>query len=449
MKIGVFGTGYVGLVTAACLSDVGHYVIAMDKDADKIHQLQQGQIPFFEPGLHELVVHNQNHKRLQFVTDASKVALSSDLVFVAVGTPYSDQGEADISALWDIIHVMEQLIASSSSPQKLSLIIKSTVPIGTCELIQDHFNRSLSPVHVVEVISNPEFLKEGSAVMDFLKPDRVIVGCHSKEAKELMISLYTPFVRSGKPILMMSRTSAELTKYASNSFLAMKISFINLISTFCENVGGADIEDVRKGMMTDSRIGSQFLYAGCGYGGSCFSKDVQALSASGKKLGISEQSLTFLNAIEWVNETQKGLLFEKLKQHLSDNLKDKKIAIWGLSFKPMTDDVRQAPSLVTISLLLQEQAILCAYDPVVKEASLKQMLTANDKFNRLQIVGDPYQAVLDADALLIHTEWHEFRHPDFTRLKILMKTPLVIDGRNLFEPEVMKKNGFKYVCIGR
>jgi UDPglucose 6-dehydrogenase len=431
MKISVLGTGYVGLVTGACLSDTGNQVSCIDVDQEKVARLQRGELPIFEPGLEEIVARNTRAKRLSFVTEGRDALQKSDVIFIAVGTPQAEDGSSDLRYVFSAA----ETVCGAVNDETL-LVLKSTVPVGTSAKVAEIVERAKAPVHVV---SNPEFLKEGTAIHDFLRPERVVVGTGVQRAREIMADLYAPFVRSGNPILYMSNESAEMSKYASNAFLAMKISFINELAMLAEKVG-ANIHEVRKALVTDSRIGGQFLYPGCGYGGSCFPKDVLALIDVGKTHGME---LDFFKAVHAINERQKRVLFDKMKSRFNGDFRGKTIAVWGLAFKPMTDDMREAPSVTLINSLLAEGVRVQAYDPVAQQEA-KRIFA-----DRIKLHNDPYEAAKGADALAILTEWNEFRTPDFPTLKKSLTQPVIFDGRDLYNPESLQREGFVYHCIGR
>ena len=431
MNIAVLGTGYVGLVAGTCFAENGNDVYCVDIDETKIRALSQGQIPFYEPGLEDLIKRNCKNQRLKFTTHSTEAIQASKIIFIAVGTPPSEDGSSDLKyvlqAAKTIAHIMNE---------HKYIVLKSTVPLGTSQKVSTLIRQHSS--YPFDIISNPEFLKEGNAVEDFLKPERVVIGAENPETIQIMKELYSPFVRSGNPILVMDNMSAELSKYACNSFLATKISFINEIANLCESVG-ANIEHVRHAMITDSRIGTKFLYPGTGYGGSCFPKDVQALMASSEQI---QKKLKILEAVEAVNHRQKEVLFTKLFKHFEGSLEGKEIAIWGLSFKPNTDDMREAPAVSVIKKLLENKAKVRVYDPVAME-NAKQIFE-----NQIEYCEECYACLKHADALLILTEWNEFRKPDFSKMKMLMKQPIIFDGRNLFDPQELKKQGFYYEGIG-
>ncbi|MBT7694211.1 MAG: UDP-glucose/GDP-mannose dehydrogenase family protein [Gemmatimonadales bacterium] len=432
MKIAVIGSGYVGLVAGACLAETGNDVICADIDEDKIAGLNQGKIPIYEPGLEPLILSNLAAGRLQFTTDVAAGVVASDIIFIAVGTPADEDGSADLK------HVLAvaRTIGEAMEAEKI-VITKSTVPVGTAKLVRDEIEANTK--HPVHVCSNPEFLKEGAAIDDFMKPDRVVLGVDSEYAGEVLSDLYAPFVRSGAAIFLMDVPSAEITKYAANAMLATRISFMNSIAQLCD-LAGADVNSVRKGIGSDSRIGPSFLYPGVGYGGSCFPKDVKALAKTMADLGADA---AILGAVEAVNSGQKQILLRAVTDRIGEELTGKSIAVWGLAFKPNTDDMRYAPSLVTISGLLDRGARVIAHDPVAEKE-------ARHHFgDRVEYVGNNYDALDGVDALVIHTEWHPYRRPDFDRMMAAMNRPLILDGRNLYNPAHMKDRGFEYVCIGR
>ena len=432
MKIAVIGSGYVGLVAGACLAETGNDVICADIDEDKIAGLNQGKIPIYEPGLEPLILSNLAAGRLQFTTDVAAGVVASDIIFIAVGTPADEDGSADLK------HVLAvaRTIGEAMEAEKI-VITKSTVPVGTAKLVRDEIEANTK--HPVHVCSNPEFLKEGAAIDDFMKPDRVVLGVDSEYAGEVLSDLYAPFVRSGAAIFLMDVPSAEITKYAANAMLATRISFMNSIAQLCD-LAGADVNSVRKGIGSDSRIGPSFLYPGVGYGGSCFPKDVKALAKTMADLGADA---SILDAVEAVNSGQKQILLRAVTDRIGEELTGKSIAVWGLAFKPNTDDMREAPSLVTIAGLLDRGARVIAHDPVAEKE-------ARHHFgDRVEYVGNNYDALDGVDALVIHTEWHPYRRPDFDRMMAAMNRPLILDGRNLYDPAHMKERGFEYVCIGR
>jgi UDPglucose 6-dehydrogenase len=431
MKVCVIGTGYVGLVAGVCFADAGHQVTCVDKDPRKIDMLNKKQVPIYEPGLGELLENVISKERIQFTTDISSAVKSNEIIFIAVGTPEKDDGNADMGPTFSVV----QSICEAANNKKY-VVLKSTVPIGTSQDVKNYFRENCQ--YPICVINNPEFLKEGAALDDFLKPDRVVIGCDSEEARKIMGELYEPFVRNGKPVIYMDNTSAEMTKYAANSFLSVKISFINEMARLADLVG-ADIDAVRKGFTSDARINPAFFYPGVGFGGSCFPKDVQALIQTGIKNNLDMQIVR--SALE-VNQRQKYYLVETAQKHFKD-LKGKKIAFWGLSFKPKTDDVREAPALYMIERLYELGAQVVAYDPVGGKNAKAEL---GDKF---ELSNNMYDALKGADALFVVTEWSEFRAPDLEIIKSNIKQPNIFDGRNIFNPVKMKQMGFNYYCIGR
>lgn len=439
MNIAVVGTGYVGLVTGTCLSETGNNVICVDIDADKVARLQAGQIPIFEPGLDVLFQRNIKEGRLHFTTNLEEAIQNTTLIFLALPTPPGGDGSADLSF---VLGVAEQL-GKIMKDYKV-IINKSTVPVGTAE--KTHAAIAKNATVEFDVVSNPEFLREGVAVDDFMKPDRVVVGTTSERARKLMEELYRPFVRQGNPIYFMDERSSEMTKYAANSYLATRISFMNELANLCEKTG-ADVETVRMGMGSDARIGKRFLFPGIGYGGSCFPKDVQALA---KTSDDNDYEFKILKAVMHVNEKQKHVLVEKIINYYGSDLSGKKIAIWGLAFKPNTDDIREAPALYIIEDLLNAGAEIIAYDPE-GIPNVKQYFSTlpEDKKVRLHFVEKNYDALKDADFLAILTEWTEFRTPDFAKVKSMLKDAVIFDGRNLYDLETMKNEGFYYNSIGR
>ena len=431
MKITVVGTGYVGLVAGACLAESGNDVVCIDKDDAKVRALRRGKMPFYEPGLEELVRRNRLERRLTFNATLPKAVRDSSVIFVAVGTPPDEDGSADVRQVLTVARD----IARAMNGYKV-VVDKSTVPVGTSARVREVIRRETT--HPFSVVSNPEFLKQGAAVEDFMKPDRVVIGVEDPRAEELMREVYDPFTRTGAPIMVMDCASAELTKYAANGMLASRISFMNEVANVCELVG-ADVDQIRRAIGADRRIGSSFLFPGIGYGGSCFPKDVQALIQFAAK---KNYEFKMLRAVESVNAFQKTRLFSKMRAHFG-GLKGKVVAVWGLAFKPKTDDMREAPSVALINALLAAGAKVQAYDP---EASR----VAKGLFgSRVSLVSGGYDALNGADCVAIVTEWNEFRRPDFTRMRKLMRTPVIFDGRNLFTPEQMKQHGFAYYSIGR
>src|SRR6266550_7856011 len=432
MKVAVVGTGYVGLVVGACLAEAGNDVIGADLDEAKIAGLSANRLPIYEPGLEPLVVRNRRDGRLQFTTDVAGAIEHSDIVFIAVGTPPDEDGSADLR---HVLAVARAIGEHMNCPK--IVITKSTVPVGTAARVRAEIARHTQlPFHVC---SNPEFLKEGAAVEDFMKPDRVVIGVDSPEAAQVLEELYAPFVRTGNPLIFMDIPSAEMTKYAANAMLATRISFMNQIARLCEAVG-ADVTLVRKGIGTDRRIGSAFLFPGPGYGGSCFPKDVKALLRAGVEQGVP---LDVLEAVEAANERQKRVLFEKLRRHFDGRLSGAGVAVWGLAFKAETDDVRESPALVLVEELLRAGARVRVHDPAAQETARRVL------GDRVTYAGHAYEALDGAHALAIVTEWLEYRNPDFERIKRLLARPLIVDGRNLYDPERLARLGFTYDSIGR
>jgi UDPglucose 6-dehydrogenase len=431
LKISVAGTGYVGLVVGACLAENGNTVVCVDSDAAKVAGLERGEIPIYEPGLAEMIPRNVAAERLTFSTDLPAAIRASDIVFVAVGTPQDEDGSADLT---HVLAVAETIGKEMNGPK--IVVTKSTVPVGTAARVREVIAELTR--HPVAVVSNPEFLKEGTAVDDFLKPDRVIIGTDDPGVEAVMRTLYEPFVRTGNPILVMDHASAELTKYAANAMLATRISFMNEIANLCGRVG-ADVQLVRRGIGTDSRIGSSFLFPGVGYGGSCFPKDVKALLRIGNDTGCP---LEVVAAADRANDTQKGILLSRIEAHLG-SLADKVVGVWGLAFKPRTDDMREAPALTLIEGLLSRGAAVQVYDPKAMPVA-RRMLDG-----RVKLCRRGYDAVEGADALAVVTEWNEFREPDFGRIKSLMRHPSIFDGRNIYNPTYLREQGFYYEGIGR
>jgi len=432
MKICVVGTGYVGLVTGTCLAETGNDVTCVDCDRQKIDMLCRGAIPIYEPGLAELVRRNLAAGRLQFTSDLGSAAAASRLIFLAVGTPPADDGSVDLSAVWSVVDQLTPRLAPDAI-----VVLKSTVPVGTNRAVAARLAELTG--RPCDVASNPEFLKEGTAVDDFMKPDRVVVGARREEVFEVLADLYQPYLRTDKPLLRMSPESAEMTKYAANALLSTKISFINEIANICQRTG-ADINEVRRGIGHDSRIGFAFLFPGVGYGGSCFPKDVRALAAVARQHGIQPR---ILDAVHEVNVRQKMILVEQMQEHFGGQLAGKTIAVWGLSFKPGTDDIREAPSLVLIDALLAAGAMVRVYDP-------EAMTNVRRIYGERLSYGQGRDDVLaGADALAIVTEWKQFVHPDFHRMRRLMRTPVIFDGRNLYSPARIKEAGFTYYSVGR
>lgn len=436
MKIAVVGTGYVGLVTGTCFSETGNNVTCVDIDKSKVDKLNAGKITIYEPGLEKIFLRNQKEGRLHFTTSLADAVKEARIVFLALPTPPGENGSADLKYILGVAADLGKLLAANDYKV---IVDKSTVPVGTAEKVKTAILNNGAPEFSFDVVSNPEFLREGVAVDDFMKPDRVVIGTTSEKATKLMNDLYAPFVRQGNPIIFMDEKSAELTKYAANSFLAVKISFMNEIAQLCERLG-ADVDMVRRGIGSDSRIGKRFLFPGIGYGGSCFPKDVQALVMSSDEV---KYDFKILNAVMDVNVAQKLHLLPKIKAYFGGNLKGKKIALWGLAFKPNTDDIREAPALNIIDVLVDEGAVVTAFDPEAME-NVKQLI--RDKINYSE---NQYDALKGADALVIATEWNEFRTPDFDQVLALLKNKVIFDGRNLFELEQMKDLGFHYESVGR
>jgi UDPglucose 6-dehydrogenase len=436
MKIAIVGSGYVGLVTGTCFSEVGIHVTCVDINQQKIENLKIGIVPIYEPGLEEMLLRNLKKGRLEFTTDLTDALVDAQALFIAVGTPPSEDGSADLQYVLAVARD-----CGKKMQNHIVVVTKSTVPVGTADKVKAAIQEELDKRGLsipFDVASNPEFLKEGAAIDDFLKPDRIVVGLESERAEEIMKSLYKPFTLNGHPIIFMDITSAEMTKYAANSMLATKISFMNDIANLCEIVG-ADINMVRKGIGSDARIGNKFIYPGIGYGGSCFPKDVQALIRTAHDY---HYDLRVLKAVEAVNYDQKLVLFHKIMDYFKGDIKGKIIAVWGLSFKPQTDDMREAPSVVIINKLLEAGAIVRAYDPVATQEA-KHYLGES-----ITYIDDQYKVLIDADCLALITEWPEFKFPNFRMIKKLLNISAIFDGRNIYDPIEMKNNGFDYFCIG-
>ncbi len=433
MKITVVGTGYVGLVSGTCFAETGNEVICVDVDANKVKQLQNGEIPIYEPGLQLIFERNTKQGRLSFTTNLRSAVEHAEVIFLALPTPPGEDGSADLSYILGVAKDLSSIISSYKV-----IVDKSTVPVGTSKKVAEALSENLSE-ELYDVVSNPEFLREGVAVNDFLKPDRVVIGTSSEKAKKVMSRLYEPFVRQGNPVIFMDERSAEMTKYAANSYLATRITFMNEIANLCERVG-ANVDMVRKGMGSDTRIGRRFLFPGVGYGGSCFPKDVQALHKTSSE---NDYDFRILNSVMQVNEDQKEILVHKIKSKLGKDLSGKTIAIWGLAFKPNTDDIREAPALLIINRLLEAGASIKAFDP---EAMTNMEHLFGDK---IEYAKDQYEALIDADALAIVTEWAVFRTPSYDVMKELMNTPIIFDGRNVYDVEEMQLKGFDYDSIGR
>ena len=437
MKIAIVGTGYVGLVTGTCFAEMGVEVFCVDIDRQKIENLRNGVVPIYEPGLEEMVIRNHEVGRLHFTTDLTEVLDQVEIVFSAVGTPPDEDGSADLKYVLDVARTIGRAMN-----KYLLVVTKSTVPVGTARRIRQTIADELDRRGVTidfDIASNPEFLKEGAAVKDFMHPDRIVVGVESDRARRLMEKLYHPFMLNNFRIIYMDIPSAEMTKYAANAMLATRISFMNDMANLCEIIG-ADVNMVRKGIGADTRIGSSFLYAGCGYGGSCFPKDVKALISTASDHGYP---MRILQAVEDVNEEQKTLLFRKLSAHFGGDLQGRKVAMWGLAFKPETDDMREAPSLVLIDRLLEAGCQITAYDPVAIPEARRRI------GDRIAYAKNIYETVEGADVLMVVTEWKEFRLPAWARIRSLMKTPLILDGRNIYNIAEIEEAGFTYHCIGR
>ena len=431
MKLAVIGTGYVGLVAGACLAETGNDVMCVDKDEAKVRMLRRGKMPIFEPGLEELVRRNVAEGRLSFTTQLPKAVRASSVIFIAVGTPQGEDGSADLQ---HVLGVARE-IAQSMNGYKV-VVDKSTVPVGTAERVREIIRRETT--HPFSVVSNPEFLKQGAAVDDFLKPDRVVIGTEDEKSGDIMRQLYSPYTRTGAPIMVMDTASAELCKYAANALLATKISFMNEVANVCE-LFGADVDQVRRAVGSDRRIGPSFLFPGVGYGGSCFPKDVKAIVKFTRDKGYDFQ---ILQAVERVNHRQKSVLADRMEKHFG-SLKGTTIAVWGLAFKPRTDDMREAPALVLIERLLASGAKVQAFDPAAMPLAKKLL------GSKVTFAAKSYAALAGADALAVVTEWNEFREPDFAKMRKLLKAPVIFDGRNIYSRDVMRANGFTYYAIGR
>lgn len=432
MKITVIGTGYVGLVTGTCLAETGNHVCCVDIDEAKVQKLQKGEITIYEPGLEKIFERNIKEERLTFTTDLKEGVDSGEIIFLALPTPPGEDGSADLKYILGVAEELGKLL----SEYKI-IVDKSTVPVGTAERVHAAIAKNYDGEF--DVVSNPEFLREGVAVEDFMKPDRIVIGTTSEKAKKILTELYGPYVRQGNPIIFMDERSAELTKYAANSFLATKISFMNEIALVCERLG-ADVDMVRKGIGSDDRIGKRFLFPGIGYGGSCFPKDVKALIYSAKEVAYN---FKILNAVTEVNTQQQNHLADKIRRYYNNDIAGKHFAVWGLAFKPNTDDIREAPALKVISILLNNGATVSAFDPEAM-GNVKQSLG-----DTIQFSGTQYECLKNADALIIATEWNEFRTPDFEKIMEMLKDPVIFDGRNVFDVETIQKKGFHYESIGR
>ncbi len=431
MKIGVIGTGYVGLVLGACLAENGNTVVCVDKDEEKLAALKRGEIPIYEPGLEEMVARNVAEERLAFTNDIAATVRATEILFIAVGTPQDEDGSADLS---HVLEAAREIGLAMDGPR--IVVNKSTVPVGTAQKVRETIQSVTS--HPISVVSNPEFLKEGAAVDDFLRPDRVVIGTDDAKVEAVMRELYEPFVRTGHPVLVMDPASAELTKYAANAMLATRISFMNEIASLCDRVG-ADVRQVRLGIGTDTRIGPSFLFPGIGYGGSCFPKDVKALLSTAEDFDLDLQVVA---AVDKVNNLQKTILVPRVRAYLGE-LRAKTIAVWGLAFKPRTDDMRESPAVKVIEAVLAEGAVVRAYDPKAVKAA-RHVLG-----DRVTYCSKSYDAVEGADALILATEWAEFREPDFDRIKTLMRRPAIFDGRNVYNPQHLREMGFHYEGVGR
>ena len=432
MNIAVIGTGYVGLVAGSCFAESGNDVWCVDNDASKIENLQKGVIPIYEPGLPEIIERNVREERLTFTTDFEAAVKRSFVIFVAVGTPPLPNGAADLRAVFDVASA----IGRTMDRYKV-IVVKSTVPVGTNEKIREILKSATT--HPFDLLSNPEFLKQGAAVEDFMKPDRVIVGADDVRPAEILRDLYAPFVRTGSPVLIVNTRTAEMLKYAANAFLAARISFMNEIANLCERVG-ANVDMIRKGLASDSRIGPAFLFPGVGYGGSCFPKDIRALIDTGRQ---HQYEMKILEAVDEVNQGQAQRFVEKVRNHFKGNLRDKHLGVWGLSFKPRTNDMRDAPAIKIIENLITDGATVVAYDPEAHDEA-KKIFGA-----RIQLASSNYASVEGADALLIVTEWQAFRNPNFDRMKSIMRQPVIFDGRNIYDPAQLRQLGFTYYSVGR
>ncbi|MFQ6023455.1 MAG: UDP-glucose dehydrogenase family protein [Acidiferrobacterales bacterium] len=443
MKLTVIGTGYVGLVTGACFAEMGNTVVCVDKDDSKIEALRNGSVPIYEPGLEAMVVNNTKEGRLYFVTSLGDPMAESQVYFIAVGTPPGDDGSADLTHVLDVAHELGQCISEYTV-----IVDKSTVPVGTAEQVEAAVRKGLRERDAdtpFDVVSNPEFLKEGAAVQDFMRPDRIIIGTDSERAQEIMREIYAPFMRTRERVLFMGVREAEMTKYAANAMLATKISFMNEIATLCDRMD-VDVESVRLGIGADSRIGYGFIYPGCGYGGSCFPKDVRALIHTAKEQKFEPE---ILQAVQSRNNAQKRILFQKITQRFGAKLNQHTFGIWGLAFKPSTDDMREAPSLVLLDELIAAGARVKAYDPVAMPAAQRQLPKSWFESTQLELTENPYDALKDVDAMVLVTEWKPFRHPDFAKMKRMMKSPIIFDGRNQYDPDALRAAGFEYTGVGR
>jgi len=432
MNIAVIGTGYVGLVAGSCFAESGNDVWCVDNDAGKVEGLKKGVIPIYEPGLPELVERNVREERLTFTTDLDGAVKKSFVIFIAVGTPTTSTGAADLSAVLNVAGA----IGRAMDRYKV-IVVKSTVPVGTSEKIREVLKKETT--HPFDLLANPEFLKQGAAVEDFMKPDRVVVGADDVRPAEILRDLYAPFVRTGSPVLLVDVRTAEMLKYAANAFLAARISFMNEIANLCEQVG-ANVDMIRKGLASDSRIGPAFLFPGVGFGGSCFPKDIKALADTGRQ---HQYEMKILEAVDAVNQNQAGRFVEKIRSHFQGNLRDKRLALWGLSFKPRTNDMRDAPSIKIVEALLADGAAISAYDPEAMDEAKKIF------GSRIQLSSNNYGCLEGAEALLIVTEWQTFRNPNFDRIKSVMHQPVIFDGRNIYDPAQLRQLGFTYYSVGR
>lgn len=437
MNLAVVGTGYVGLVSGTCFAEMGNNVICVDNHQEKLKKLKNAEVTIYEPGLETIFYRNIAKKRLTFTDDLKDAVVNSEIVFLCLPTPQDDDGSADLKYVLGVAEEIGKILKEQNDKAFKIIVNKSTVPVGTAKRVTDQIAKA--GVKNFDVVSNPEFLREGFAVDDFLKPDRIVIGTNNEHSMQRMKELYEPFVRQGNPILAMDTASAEVTKYAANSYLAMRITFMNELANFCEKVG-ANVDMIRRGMGTDNRIGKRFLFPGIGYGGSCFPKDVNALIKTSSE---NNSSLKILEAVDKVNKAQKLVLVEKVLNHFKNDIKGKHFAVWGLAFKPNTDDMREAPSVVIINELLKHDATVSAHDPVAAE-SAKFYLQ-----DRITYANNEYEALENADALLIFTEWNEFRNPDFSLLSSKLKNKVIFDGRNIFEPSRMKELHYTYYSIGR
>jgi len=438
MRLAIIGTGYVGLVTGACFAEMGNIVWCVDKDKKRLMELKEGRVPFYEPQLSEIVSNNFREKRLLFTDDYKKAIPDADVVFICVGTPPREDGSADLQYVLNAASEMKPLLKNSTI-----VAIKSTVPVGTCDMVEDLLNKGRKKKIVV--VSNPEFLKEGDAVRDFMYPDRVVVGTEDERARKVFLELYSPYTKRGQAIIFMKRRSSELTKYAANSFLALRVSFINEISMLCERIG-ADVEEVRRGIGTDRRIGMQFMYPGIGYGGSCFPKDVKALIELGKRYNMD---ISTARVTDRINQLQRENFFKKILNRFGGRLTGLVFAIEGVSFKPNTDDIREAPSLYVIARILEAGGKVRVFDPIALKNFMDYSgLYTGENKRRIYIAKDYYDAARSADALVLITEWNEFRRPDYRRLSKIMRRRIIFDGRNIYTKEVLLENGFEYFGVG-